>query len=561
MSIWEELKRRNVVRVGIAYLALAWLLIEVATTVLPLFAISDAVLQGLIITLGVGFVIAIVLAWIYELTPQGVKRTEDLSDPDSAPTGFDRKLDFAIIAVLALALTLVVVDQYYLDSRARFDTVAVLPFVNLSGDPEQEYFADGMTDALITNLGKIESLNVISRTSIMRFKNSERSLPQIANTLGASAIVEATAQRVGNRVQITANLVDGVNDRQLWGDMFEEDFTDVLRLQSNLARAIANSIQATITPQEAERLASSQQVDAAAYDAYLRGWSHLYRMAPLEFDQAEEYFRLTRQLDPESALGHAGLAFVWSARAQTENTPAMVAAPLIRAFAEQAELIEPESPEAQRALSAAAYYSWDLDTAEFHARRAIELQPGEANNYFFLSNLRIIAGDTDEALQHINEAIALDPLNPLYRMFRGVIFIGARRYQESIDAFGEAVEMAPYLAMAWNNMTAALHYAGRYEEALDSTREWLRLRQNTAALTALEEAAQALGYTAAMLAVAQVLEQQALEIGGDSTNIARMYNRGGDQDKVLEWWIRAYDMRSPNALMYRAVELDGIRDD
>ncbi len=561
MALWEELKRRNVVRVAIAYLAFAWLIVEVSSTVLPLFEISPLILRALILVLAAGFFLALLLAWIYDLTPQGVRRTEDLVEGQTAPVHSGRRMDFIIIAVLALALTLVVIDQYYLDNPARFDTVAVLPFVNLSGDPEQEYFADGMTDALITNLGKIDSLNVISRTSIMRFKNSELSLPEIAATLGATAVVEASARQVGNQVQITANLVDGNSDRQLWGDTFEENYSDILQLQGNLARAIVDSIQATITPEEATRLASVQQVNPAAYDAYLRGWSHLYRMAPEEFDRAEEYFRLARELEPGSVLGHAGLAYVWGFRAQTEVVSASIAAPLVRTYAEQAELIDPESAEAQRALASASYYAWDLEAAEFHIRRAIDLQPGEAQNHFFLSNLRIIAGDTEQALQYISEAITLDPLNPLFRGFRGVIFLAARRFEESVDAFNEGLQMAPYMAMGWNNITTSLHYAGRYEEALDATREWLRVTQNTAALEALQQAAQSRGYAAAMLAVAQVLEQQALESGGDSINIARLYNRGENQEKVLEWWIRAFESRSPNALMYKVVEFDEIRDE
>lgn len=561
MSFFEELKRRNVFRVAVAYLAFAWLIVQVASIVLPVFGASQLALKALIVAFTIGFPIVLVCTWVYELTPEGVKRTEDVSDEDRRRIRTGRRLDFVIIGVLSLALIAVVVDQYILRAGTRYDTLAVLPFENLSGDPEQEYFADGMTDALITNLGKIGALDVISRTSVMRFKHTDLSLPQIATALGATVIVEASAQRVGDRVQVTARLVDGATDRQLWGDTFEEGFSDVLRLQSRLAQAIARGVRATITPDEETRLAARGPVDPAAYDAYLRGLEHLYRLAPQELDVAQSYFEQSQRLDPESALGYAGLALTWAYRAQVNVAPATEAAPLVRGNAERAAAIDEDLASAQLALSVAAYLAWDLTDADTHVRRAIELEPSNAEARFGLATYRVIAGDSPEALAQIDEAVRLDPINPLYKMFRGVVLMSARQYDASIDAYHEALEAAPNLAVAWLNLTSSLQLAGRLDEATDAERQWLNTTKDEEGSSAFEAGLAAGGYAEGMRNVAQVLGRRALSTGVGTTNVWRHYGRAGDWEKVVEWWERAFEQRDPNALWVRMPELDAVRDD
>lgn len=562
MSFWDELKRRSVFKVAVAYLAFAWLIVQVASVVLPAFDISQLALQALIVAFALGFPIALVCSWIYELTPEGIKRTDELSSEERRRMHAGRRLDFVIIGVLALALVTVIVDQYVIGDGVRYDSIAVLPFANLSGDADQEYFVDGMTDALIANLGKIAALDVISRTSAMRFKGTNLSLPEVAAALGATVVVEASARRVGGRVQIIASLVDGAADRQLWSGTFEEDFTDVLRLQNDLAREIANRIEATITPEEGVRLAASEPVNALAYEAYLRGLMHLHRLAPEELDLAERYFGQARERDPESALPYSGLALTWGARAQLNVVPATVAAPLARAHAQRAELIDEQLASVQRALATAAYLSWELADAEARVRRAIELEPSYAEAWFSLSNLRVIAGDTSEAIAQIRQAVRLDPLNPLYKMFEGVVLTCARRYDESIRAYREALEIAPNLATVWLNLTESLHLAGRFDEAIEAQREWLNWTRNTGAAGAFEAGLAESGYAQGMRNAAQVLGEQALLTGTGAALVARHYSRSGDPERVIEWWLRAAEQRNPNALMVKVAPVfDAVRED
>ncbi len=217
-SFVEELRRRNVFRVMLAYLALAWLLLQVADTVFPAFDVPEWALRGLIAFLVAGLPFVIMIAWVFELTPEGVKRTDQLPADSGLTRQTGRKLDFVIIAFLSLALITVVIDQYVIErsSIPAVSTLAVLPLQNLSGNADEEYFADGMTEALITNLAKVSALRVLSRTSVMRFRGSERSLPAIAAELGADAVVTGSAVRDGDKVRITAQLIDAATDSVLF---------------------------------------------------------------------------------------------------------------------------------------------------------------------------------------------------------------------------------------------------------------------------------------------------------------------------------------------------------
>lgn len=465
---------------------------------------------------------------------------------------------FAGIAAVILYST---VGQYIIGS-AGDNSIAVLPFANLSGDSSQEYFADGMTDALIANLGKIEALEVISRTSVMRFKGTELPLPEVAAALGARLIVEASAQRDGERVQIIAKLFDGATDRELWTDTFEGDFTDVLRLQSEMAQQIARGIRATITPEEAARLAAHERVDPAAYDAYLRGLEHLYRLAPPELDLAEGYFEQAMELAPESALGYSSLALTWVYRAQLGVVPLAVAGPLVRGYAENAERIDDQLASSQLALGVVAYLEWQIAESDARARRAIAIAPSYTDARIILGNLRLVAGDYDEAIEQITYAVRLDPFNAFYKMLHGVALMGARQYDASVASLHEALEIAPNLPTGWLNLSASLHLAGRFDEAIASEREWLNVTRNVEGKAALEEGLAEGGYAEAMRRVAQVRAQRALTIGAGAMGVARHYSRAGDWEKVIEWLERAFEQRDPNVLMIRASpEFDAVRDD
>ena len=280
-----ELRRRNVFRTGVAYIVIAWLLIQVSQILLETYAAPAWVMRAVVTALAIGFPVVLILAWIYEITTQGVKRTEVDSEGDSISTPAGRQIDFVIIGVLMVAVALFAADRFrWVDfgtvPSIDLRSIAVLPLANLSGDPEQEYFADGMTETLITELSKIAALRVISRQSVMQFKGTKLSLPEIARKLNVDAVVEGSALLIGERVRITVQLIEAATDLHLWADNYDRDLSDVLAIHSEVARSIAHEIHIAVTPEEAARLADVREVNPEAHRLYLLGQYHLYKWEP-----------------------------------------------------------------------------------------------------------------------------------------------------------------------------------------------------------------------------------------------------------------------------------------
>lgn len=564
VSFWGELKRRNVFRVGVAYLALAWLLVQVASIVLPAFDVARWAMQGTIVVLAIGFPIALICAWIYEFTPEGLRRTDDLPPEAVVVVHSGRKLDFAIIGVLALALITVVAGRYLIEPEpvARLDSIAVLPLVNLSGDSDQEYFADGMTEALISNLAKISALRVISRTSAMRYKNSTMSLPEIAAELGVAVIVEGSAVRSGDRIRITAQLIDAATDRHLWTETYDRDFSDSLALQSALARRIAEQIAITVTPQEQQRLAAATGVDSVAYEAYLKGLQHFYRLTPADLDLAQQYFESALEADPDSARAHAGVALTWVGRMQMGFIPASVAGPQAKAFALRALTLDEDIAEVHFVLANVnTWFEWDFAAAETQFLRAIELRPGYPDAAALYSHYLSAMGRTDEALEQIDRALDLDPFNPFFRALNGVVLHMAGRYDEATDEFQAALAVVPNLPFALQVMTGSLHFAGRYDEALAAQKTLMTVLGDAQAAAALDSADGEGGYVKAMRRVAEISGERSLAVGAAGFFVASRYSYAGDSENVIAWVRHAIEQRDPNVPYLRLPEFGAVRGD
>jgi len=293
MSLVSELRRRNVLRMAVLYAVAAWLIVQVAEVLIDLAKLPEWIGTTTLALLAIGFPIALIFSWFYEITPAGISLEKDVARGDSITHVTGRRLDFIVISLLCAAVILFAYDKWWIGAPP-ITSIAVLPLVNLSGDPEQEYFTDGMTEALTAELGRIKALRVISRTSAMHYKATDKLLPEIARELGVDALLEGSVLRAGDEVRITVQLVHGPTDQHLWSRNFQRDLQDILALQGEVARAIAEEIQITLTPQTETLLARARTVDPEAYTLWLKGNFHLGGLNEASFRRAlalykEEY--------------------------------------------------------------------------------------------------------------------------------------------------------------------------------------------------------------------------------------------------------------------------------
>ena len=387
MSLFSELRRRQLPRTALFYIVSVWVVIQVADIVLPAFNASDLVLQTLIIVCILGFPIVLVLAWLFDLTPQGIQRTPVQDTGPSAPPMQRRTANLVVIALLCVALLLMIVDNYVLSRLETFEVVAstapsrslaVLPFKNRSAAAEDaEFFADGVHDDLLTLLSKFRGVRVISRSSVDRFKDSDLTLEQIADALGTTRILEGGVQQAGDRVRINVQLVDVDFDRNIWAETYDRELTavNVFEIQAEIAEQIAHALEAELTAAERIQLARVPTENLAAYRAHLLGKERLESLSTANLEQAIEHFEHAIELDPAFAAAYIGLAdaylYLIDFGALDEREALMRATP----FVEQALQLDPTFGEAHVTLGLLNYYDFDYPAAERAYLRALDLKP------------------------------------------------------------------------------------------------------------------------------------------------------------------------------------------
>jgi TolB-like protein/Tfp pilus assembly protein PilF len=440
--------------------------------------------------------------------------------------------------------------------------LAVLPFENLTGDPQQEYFSDGLTQEMITQLGRLhpQRLSVIARTSSMRYKNRDVPLEEIGRELGVDYVLEGSARREGSRVRISATLIQVRDQTQRWADNFDRELAGILELQSDVARGVARSLALTLAPEEQARLGRARPVNPQAYEAYLRGLSHLEKLTRADLDPALSYFETALENDPTYALAYLRIHQVWSARQQLGATPPSEAAPAMKAaLAKAIELNALELDEtravAHYRLADQARTEYDWATEEVNFRRAIDLDPNYAEARAFYTGALLRTKRSEEAIAQIQRAIELDPLNPSFQALYCNRLVRVRRYDEAIVQCRNALTTAPDSGPALTGLGMALHLTGRYNEVVDHERMRATRRGDRELDAALTLGFAEGGYRSAMRRAGDVLTARAREkdggrsdnrIGGNQMVVARFYLFSGENDRALDWLERAYEARDPN---------------
>jgi TolB-like protein/cytochrome c-type biogenesis protein CcmH/NrfG len=559
MSFLHELRRRKVFRLAALYIVGAWVVLQVADLAFESWDIASSALRYVWLGAILGFPIALIFGWRYDITTKGIVRTP----PADAETQTDLSLqrtDHVILALLMLVaagviyqLTIQISDTQssgiaeIIKQEIKSNTIAVLPLENLSGDPEQAYFVSGMQNALIASLSRISALKVTSKTSTLRYRDTIESLPRIAAQLGVAKLIEGSIFRVGNRVRISVQLVDAQQDEHIWSETFEREVKDVMVLQNEVAQAIAEQVEVTILPLEQAQLNSTESINPAAYEAYLKGQFHVERVTPQDFKLAAQYYQQAVDLDPDHALAYAGLAKLCAFQAQMGMIRPQVARERCLPSIEKALELDDSLPDAQLAYAVHItwlWYNWEEGDAAF--QRAIELNPSFAEAHMFYSHFLTMMGRIEEGTEQMRLALELDPLNPFVRALHGVQLFMADDLQGSIRVIEDVLASTPGFGFGYWNLVGAYHFLGEKDKAIAASANVHRIENNPEGALALESAYAESGYVGAMLSDAQALEERSRTVHVDPLFIGNVYEYAGEAEKAIDWYELSFQITGPN---------------
>jgi TolB-like protein/DNA-binding winged helix-turn-helix (wHTH) protein len=505
------------------------------------------------------------------LVPLSSSASSQTTPQQAVPPRRRRLVASAVLALTVLAALLIGINSPAFRSRlfgnassSRIQSIAVLPLKNLSNDPEQDYFADGITEAVITDLGKVGALRVISRTSVMRYKDTRKPLPEIAGELQVDVLVEGTVARSGNHVRITANLVQASPERHLWAESYERDLRDVITLQNDVANAIAREIQVNLTPQERSRLATSRTVNPEAYQLYLKGRYFWNRRTQEGLKKAIDYFNQAIAVDPNYALAYSGVADCYPPLAYLGYVPPNEALSRAKASAAKALEIDESLAEAHATLGAEKMFQkWDWVGSEKEFKRSIELNPGYATAHSWYAQDLLAMSRFREGLEESKRAQQLDPFSLIINAGLAHRLYWARQYDQAIEQSQKTIELDPNFALAHWDLGLEYEQTGAPGQAIAEMTKAVSLSEsNSLMMAGLGHAYAVSGNRAAALKIARDLEKRSHMEYVDPYAIALVYAGLAGKNQAFDYLEKAYEQRSP-LFSFLNVEqmLDPIRSD
>src|SRR6266478_2574589 len=457
-QFFAELRRRNVYKVAVAYAVVAWLLMQVASQIFPFFEIPNWAVRLVVLLLVIGFPVALILAWAFELTPEGIKRAEDVDLSKSVTRKTGRKLDFFIIAVLLLIISILLFQRVHPSvspkvSSSLEKSIAVLPFDNLSRDPDNAYFSDGIQDEILTKLAGIGDLKVISRKSTAKYKSTPEDLKTVARELGVGTVLEGSVQRAGDKVRVNVQLLDAHVDTHLWAKSYDRDIKDVFTVESEVAQEIADTLRAKLSPSQSDALATAPTRDTEAYDLFLKGEYEEHQAESVlnaePFDRAQIFYRQALARDPNFALAYARLAYSELTRHWFISNLTSAELTHVKSNIDRALAITPASPDAHLAL--ALFYYWgyrDYDPALREVDRVLELQPSSSNSWNIRASIHRRRGEWQRALTEFEHAVELNPRDSSHPAEIGATYITLRRWSDAEHVLTHALALDPHDALA-----------------------------------------------------------------------------------------------------------------
>src|SRR5437870_1200245 len=567
-NFFAELKRRNVYKVAVAYAVVGWLVIQITATIVPALHLPDGLTTAVVVLTLVGFPIALVIAWAFEMTPEGMKRTENVSADEVIPQWSKKKfaaliIGVAVVAAGLLAFQLLRSSRSTITATAPNKSIAVLPFVNMSADKNDEYLSDGMTEELINVLAKVPGLRVPGRTSCFAFKgkNEQDIFRKVGDELHVGTVLEGSVRKAGEKLRVTAQLINVSDGYHLWSKDYDGDVKDILNFQSNVAEQVVQALQVQLGTEATRALSKKPTENPEAHRLYLLGRYEFGKYSEAGWTSSIRYYEQALKLDPNYALAYCGLADTYAYMGGV-MMPSKEAVAKEKEFAQKALELDPELPEAHLSLACALAGAFDWRNAQIEFDRAIELNPNLAWAYeiyaWFLGGL----GRLDEAIAQDKKAIELDPLNSFFQSALAYYLYHARRYDDAIVQIKKTLELDPASTLARHLLGCCLLWKG------DTAGAIAEFQQSKIVVTGAWYQG-LLGYAYAISGdrpkaeqILRELEQMAKRQYVSTTAFADIHLGLGEKEKALDWLEKSYQDQE-SACWYLTVEpiYDSVRNE
>jgi len=556
MNFFAELKRRNVYKVAVAYAVVAWLLIQAASIFLPAFDAPPLVMKIFIIVIIFGFPVALIFSWAFEITPEGIKLESEIEPNKSIKRRTGRKIVAVTIALAVVAAGLFVYQLVRSTAHSHLEggapampgtdglagarpsisnkSIAVLPFDNLSRDPDNAYFCEGVQDEILTRLAKVADLKVISRTSTQHFKSAPENLPEIAKQLGVAHILEGSVQKAADQVRVNVQLINAMTDVHLWADTYDRKLTDIFAVETDIAKTVADTLQAKLSGSEKSSMAKTPTVNPEAYELYLKGRFFWNKRTGDDLRKSIEYLKQAIAKDPGYALAYAALADSYGLlRFYGGASPAESVVPA-EAAAKKALELDDSLAEAHASLGLIATEELEVNRGMNELERAIQLNPNYATAHHWLGLALATLRQSDRSVGELKRALELDPLSMIINADLSIIYLYARRYEAAEAQARKTLEIDSRSFVAHYYLGEALQLTGRLKEAIPEFQKAVELNNDPYSIAMLAQAYARNGQTDEARKLLAHLNEMAKSAEVPDYALATAYTSLGEKERAIE---------------------------
>ena len=566
---FAELKRRSVYQVAVAYGVVGWVIAQIATQIFPFLEIPNWIVRLVIVLIAIGFPIALVIAWAFEVTPQGIERTEVADAMPAVASGKRHAWIYVVVIGAAISVALFFLGRYTAGSgtprqneaaTVSAKSIAVLPFDNLSRDPDNAFFAEGVQDEILTRLAKVADLKVIARTSTQKFKSAPADLREVAKELDVTNILEGSVQKVNDQVRVNVQLINALTNAHLWAEIYDRKLSDIFAVQSDIAKTVADTLQAKITGSEKQMMSVPPTSNTEAYEVYHKGRSLWEKRSGDNIPKAISYYEQAIARDPNYALAYAGLANAYILLPFYAGADRLDAGSKAKDAALKALQLDPNLAEAHAALGKVLFFrEIDLAGAMREYKRAIELNPNDATAHHWFGNDTLAAlGRFEEAIAEGKRAIELDPLSTVINVDLGETLYYAHRYDEADRQMRKSLEIDPTSFYAHYNLGIVLQLKGDLSGAIAEYEKAKQLGDNPLVSTLYAQAKAQAGDKDAALQMLSHLDEmsQHREVVGYLRTL--LYLSVNNKNEALRWLEQDFEERDGSNICW--IKVDPLLD-